>query len=188
VNTKWDWSALERQYVTGDISYRALAAEHGIRNHSVVTSQAKRREWAKKRAAYRAGADEKAVVYMADQEGMRRAQEARVMDHAIEAIDDAILKMQADLKRTQKQFIDNEWVEVPIITLRPHDVVELIDRLQVLFNRPSSITEERNLGINLSASTTPDILRGIVEATRGLVDTGGAAQSPIPRSDRPREN
>lgn len=187
MNTKYDWDALEREYYTGDMSVRALAAAHGIANHSVVAAQARKRGWAKKRADFQTGAADKAVVYMADQEGMRRAQEARVRDHAIEAIDDAIQKMRNDLKRTEKRLVNNEWLEVPVVTLRPHDIVELIDRLNVLFNRPSTITEERNLGITVTGDS-PELLRGIIEATRGLADTGGVAQSPIPRIDRAREN
>lgn len=188
MNSKYDWGALERQYVTTDVSMRGLADEHGIKNHSIVTSQARAREWVRKRTEYREGAADKAVVYMADAEGMRRAQEARVRDHAIEAIDDAIQKMRADMKLTEKRLVNGEWVEVPVIILKPADIVMLIDRMNVLFNRPSQITEERSLGLSLSAGASPEFLRGIVEATRGLADTGGSAQSPIPRADRPREN
>jgi hypothetical protein len=189
LNAKHDWPALEREYVTGEMSMRELATAHGIKNHSVVTGQAKSREWSRKRTEYRAGVETKAMVYMADQEGARIAQEARVRDNAIEGIDDAITKMRADMKRTEKKFVNGEWVDEPLYTLRPHDIVELIDRLQVLFNRPSTITEERSLGINVTAGGVPhDLLRGIVEATRGLTDTGAAAQSPFPRIDRAREN
>jgi hypothetical protein len=170
------------------VSIRELAKKHGISNHSVVAVQARNREWARKRSEYRTGAADKAVLYMADQEGARRAQEVRVHDNAIEAIDDAITKLRADMKRTEKKLVNNEWVEVPVYLLRPHDIVELIDRLQVLFGRPSNITEERSLGLNLSAGVGPDVLKGIIEATRGLANTGGAASSPFPRIDRAREN
>lgn len=194
MNTKYDYELLEREYVTGDMGYRELARKHGIANHSIITGQAKRREWARKRAEYRAEASEKAVVYMADSEGIRRAQEARVRDHAIEAIDEAIQKMRDDMRRTR---FENELqadgsmkpVEVPVFTVRPGEIVTLIDRLQVLFNRPSQITEERNLGINLSAAgATPELLRGIVEATRGIGAGSYAARSPLPRADRTSQN
>jgi hypothetical protein len=170
---------------------RALARTHGIANHSVVAFQAKARNWVKKRADYREGASEKAVVYMADAEGMRRAKEALVRDHAIEAIDQAIVKLMADMADTVKSVnADGEMIDtgIPIMRIKPGDVAMLIDRLNVLFNRPSSITEERSLGISLSASGVgTDILRGIVEATRGLGQSG-AERSPIPRLDRASEN
>lgn len=187
MNKRHDYDALEREYIRGQMGLRELARKHGIA-HSLVTIQSKNREWSRKREEFRTGASDKAVIYMADEEGKRRAREAQVRDNAIDAIDDAITKMRTDLQRTEKKFVNNEWVEVPVYLLRPHDVVELIDRLQVLFNRPSNITEERSLGLSLSANGVgTDILRGIVEATRGL-GSSGAERSPIPRLERTREN
>lgn len=190
MNTKHDYDALEREYIKGDMGMRELARMHGIANHSVITAQARNREWVRKRREYRDGAAEKAVVYMADDEGRRRAQEARVRDNAIEAIDEAITKMRTDMKATKQVFIGGVQVEVPLIVVEPKDIALLIDRLNVLFGRPANITEERTLGINLSASGAgPELLRGIVEATRGL-DTlgGGPTGSPIPRLGGAREN
>ena len=189
MNKQHDYDALEREYIVGDMGLRELARMHGIANHSLITSQSKKREWTRKREEYRRGASEQAVVYMADAEGMRRAQEARVRDNAIEAIDEAITKMRADMKATTLRLKGSEWVEEPLVIIKPTDVAMLIDRLNVLFGRPSSITEERNLGISLSSGgVSPDLLRGIVEATRGISDVGGAASPPFPRADRAREN
>jgi len=189
VNAKHDYDALELEYVAGDMGLRELARIHGIANHSLITSQSKRREWTRKREEYRQGAAEQAVVYMADAEGSRRAREAQVRDNAIEAIDEAINAMRLQMKVTHKVLRDGEWVDEPMVIIRPTDMAMLIDRLNVLFGRPSSITEERNLGINLSSGgISPDLLRGIVEATRGISDVGGAASPPFPRADRDREN
>lgn len=188
MNTKHDYSLLEREYVTGDMSLRELARAHGIANHSVVVAQSKARAWVRKREEYRSDAADTAVVYMAADEGARRAREAQVRDHAIDAIDEAITKMRSDMQGTRKVFEDGQWVERPYYLVKPQDVAMLIDRLQVLFGRPSSITEERNLGISLSASGLgTDVLRGIVEATRGL-GSSGAERSPIPRLSRAGEN
>jgi hypothetical protein len=125
---------------------------------------------------------------MADDEGKRRAREAQVRDNAIEAIDEAINAMRLQMKATHKVLRAGEWVDEPLVIIKPPDIAMLIDRLQVLFNRPSSITEERTFGISLSAGGVgTDILRGIVEATRGLGSTG-AERSPIPRLSRTGEN
>ena len=170
------------------MSQRELAKMHGIANHSLVSMQARKGEWARKRDEYRRGVADSAIARAADMEGYRRAQEMRVRDHAIEAIDEAIQKMRDDLKRTRKELVNGEWQEIPIYTLRPHDITELIDKLQVLFNRPSTITEERSLGLSFGNGNVPiDLLRGIAEATRGL-ESSGAERSPIPRLDRAREN
>jgi hypothetical protein len=112
----------------------------------------------------------------------------QVRDNAIEAIDEAISKMRADMKASHKVLRDNQWVEEPRMVIRPQDLAILIDRLNVLFGRPSNISEERNLGISISGTAGTDVLRGIVEATRGLSVAGDAALSPIPRSGPTREN
>lgn len=170
------------------MSVRALALSHGIKNHSVVADQARSREWARKRKEYRLQAAERAVTHMADDEGKRVAQEARVRDNAIEAIDHAIARMREDLSAKQKVLENGEWVERPLYLVKPQDVALLIDRLNVLFGRPATITEERNLGINLSAAASPELLRGIVEATRGLGGPSDATSSPLPRADTARTN
>ena len=181
MNRKTDYDLLEREYRTGNMSLRELARTHGMANHSPVMTYSKKHEWARKRAEYRAAVVDKAVVYTADQEGQRLAQEARVRDNAIEAIDEAITKMRDDMQRTETRLVNGSWVEVPVMTIRPTDLALLIDRLNVLFGRPANITEERKLGIDLSGPVSPDILRGIVEATRGIADTGSSARSPFPR-------
>jgi transposase-like protein len=188
MNTKHDYATLEREYIQGDMGLRELARAHGITNHSVVVAQSKARDWVRKREEYRQGASETAVAYMAADEGARVALEAKVRDNAIEAIDEAITKMRSDMQGTRKVFEDGQWVERPYFLVKPTDVAMLIDRLQVLFGRPSNITEERNLGLSLSASGVgTDILRGIVEATRGLT-VSGPERSPIPRLSRAGEN
>jgi hypothetical protein len=187
LNRKHDYDALEREYVRGDMGLRELARNHGIA-HSLITIQSKNREWIRKREEYRTGASESAIVYMADDEGKRRAREALVRDNAIEAIDEAITAMRRQMQDTHKVLRAGEWVDEPLVIIKPPDIALLIDRLQVLFNRPSTITEERSLGISVSAGGVgTDILRGIVEATRGLGSTG-AERSPIPRLSRTGEN
>lgn len=189
MNRKFDWDDIERQYITGDMGLREVGRENGVTNHSLVLAQAKKRDWVRKREEYRSRAHTRAVAKLADSEGDRIAREMRVRDNAIDAIDEAIGKMREDMKATTKRYRDGEWVEEPLIIVKPQDVAMLIDRLQVLFNRPSAITEERTLGINLSSGgLSPEHLRSIVDATRGISDPGRAASSPIPRIGGAREN
>lgn len=186
---KYDYNVIERAYVAGDMGLRELGRQFGIANPSLLSVQSKKREWVRKREEYRVRAADKAVALMATAEGRRRAREGEVRDNALEAIDEAITKMRSDMKAVRTVFRNNQWVDEPLIVMRAQDIAVLIDRLNVLFGRPANITEERSLGINLSAGGTlgPELLRGIVEATRGLVpgDTGG---SPIPRTGVPRKD
>ena len=189
MNAKHDWTAIERKYVMGDYGIRTIARMYGITNHSIVAEQSVRREWARKREEYRARAAETAMTKMADKEGARVAREMEVRDNAIDAIDEAISKMRADMQATRKTFKDGVWGEEPLIVVRPQDIAVLIDRLNVLFGRPSNITEERNLGLSISGSAGPELLRSIIEATRGIGPVSGdAATSPIPRAGGTREN
>ena len=96
--------------------------------------------------------------------------EAEVRDHAIEAIDEAITKFRSDLRATKRVVLaDGNIVEEPLLVITPRDLALLIDRLQVLFNRPALITEGRGFAATITSAALPlDALQKIVELTRGL--------------------
>ena len=97
------------------------------------------------------------------------AREAEVRIHALDAIDEAITKFRADMRRTDRKLICREWVEVPVVLLTPKDIAALVDRFHVLFDRPSTISEGR--GINVTSEALPiEALQAIIEATRGLTE------------------
>jgi hypothetical protein len=75
--------------------------------------------------------------------------------------------------------VDGEWVEVPVLRLTPRDLAILIDRLQVLFDRPSRINEGRDRSV--SSELPIDTLNQLVEPTRGRAV---APVSPLPRTRR----
>jgi len=178
VNRVRDYRALEREYITGEMSLRGLCRAHGVTAHSAVVVQARREGWAEKRRAYRDRASSKYIELRADRAALR---EAEVRDHAIEAIDEAITKFRADLQATEKKLIDGGWVEVPVMRILPRDLVLLIDRLQILFGRPGSISEGRSFAATITSETLPvDLLTRIIEATRGL-ETRAPEASPLPR-------
>lgn len=191
MNRIHDYDALEREYITSDISLRALARKAGINNHSMLMEQSKKRDWVKKREDYRAKSSQKAVALMANDEGRRIAREAEVRDHAVDAIDEAIQRLRKDLADTVKTVNPDGTVTdtgVPVLRVKPQDIALLIDRLQVLFGKPSTITEERNLGVSLETSD-PELLKGIIEATRGITDgPTGPARSAIPRIEELGQN
>lgn len=164
------------------MSLRELCRRHGVTAHSAVVVQARQGGWAEKRRAYRDRASETYIQHHADRAAAR---EAEVHDHAIEAIDEAITKFRADLRATERKLIDGEWVEVPVVRMTPRDVALLIDRLQILFGRPAMISEGRGFAATISSEALPvEVLKGIVEATRGLADTRAPEVSPLPRVAR----
>lgn len=184
-NRKHDYDAMERQYVRSTVSLRELARDHGV-SHSLVMIQSKRRDWVRKREEFLAQASDKTVTYMAGTEAVRRAREAQIRDNALDAIDEAITKLRDDMKRTHVVERHGERYEEPVMTFRPTDVAILLDRLQVLLGKPSQITEDRSLELKFDG-VTPDLLKQFVDATRGIGPLD-VASSPIPRTDRTREN
>ena len=174
MNRVRDYQALEREYLAGTMSLRELCRRHGVTAHSAVMVQARQGGWAEKRGKFRARASAKYIEHRADHAALR---EAEVRDHAIEAIDEAITKMRSDMKAT----VVRNGVEEPAMRIYPKDLGLLIDRLNVLFGRPGSITEERSLSASVTSEPLPvDLLKEIVELTRGL-DTRSPETSPLPR-------
>jgi hypothetical protein len=174
-----DYRALEREYITGDMSLRGLCRAHGVTAHSAVMVQARREGWAEERRAYRSRASATFIQHHADRAAAR---EAEVRDHAIEAIDEAITRFRADLRATEKKLVDGEWVEVPLVRMTPRDLAFLIDRMNILFGRPGTISEGRSLAATATSEALPvDLLKGIIEMTRGLAGTPRLEASLLPR-------
>ena len=168
------------------MSLRELCRRHSITAHSAVMVQARAGNWTEKRQTYRARASSTYIQHHADRVAAR---EAEVRDHAIEAIDEAITKFRTDLWATEKKLIDGERVEVPAMRITPKDLAFLIDRLQVLFGRPPMISEGRGFATTVTSEALPvDLVKGIIEATRGLSGAPSPEASPLPRLDRRPEN
>ena len=72
--------------------------------------------------------------------------------------------------------------EEPVMRLMPKDVTVLIDRLQVLFDRPSTISQHQ--GLTVSTELSADGLRDFIEATRGMGGPSRMDVSPLPRTRR----
>ena len=78
---------------------------------------------------------------------------------------------------------------MPLLRITPRDLALLIDRLQVLFGRPATISEGRSFAATIPSEALPvDVLKGIIEATRGLAGTRTPEASPLPRLQRKPEN
>ena len=95
MNKVRDYRALEREYITCQISLRELCRRHGISAHSLVVVQAKQGKWAEKREAYRGRESDTFIKHHADR---MAAREAEVRIHALDAIDEAITKFRADMQ------------------------------------------------------------------------------------------
>ena len=176
MNKSHDYRALEREYVTTDISIRELCRKHNISAHSLVTVQAKKRKWADKREQYRAKESE---AYMSRYAARQADRLAEIHDKALDVIEEALDKFGEDMRATEKKRIGGEWVEVPVMRFKPKDVAILIDRFQVLFERPSVVAQHQ--GLTVSTELSVDALREFIEATEGLGAPSPMEVSPLPR-------
>ena len=180
MNKRHDFARLEREFITTDISIRGLCRRHGISAHSLVTVQAKKRRWAEKRAAHQARSSEAFIEKHADRMADRQAE---ISDKALDAIDEAITKFREDMRATKPvRQPDGSITEEPVMRLTPKDVALLIDRFQVLFERPSVISQHQ--GLTVSTELSADALREFVEATRGMGGPSRMDVSPLPRTRR----
>ena len=180
INKLRDYRALEREYITSDISIRALCRRHGISAHSLVTVQAKQHDWPAKREAYQARASESFIEKHADRMADRQAE---IHDDAVEAIAEAMDKFRADLKATKKvRQPDGSITEEPAWLMTPKDLCLIIDRFQVLFDRPSVISQHQ--GLTVTSELSPDDLSRFIDATRGREGPSRMEESPLSRARR----
>ncbi len=92
--------------------------------------------------------------------------QAEISDKFLDAIDQALDKFMADLKATKSvRQPDGSIVEMPAWYMTPRDLCLLIDRFQVLFARPSSISQHQ--GFSVTSELSEESLREFIEATRG---------------------
>jgi hypothetical protein len=77
---------------------------------------------------------------------------------------------------------DGSITEEPAWYMTPRDLAILIDRFQVLLERPAMITQHQ--GLNVTSELTVDALRDFIEATRGRGEPSRMEASPLPRKRR----
>lgn len=190
--SKRDYTAMEAEFVAGDMTVRALAIKVGINpnNISSVHDQARKRNWVEKRNEYRQKITDKALVKYEDRASNGIVRRMEVSDHAVEVIDEALTKMSADMKATHMVERGGVLYEEPVMIIRPADIVLLIDRLQVALGKPSLISEERNFGVAISGQADLDTLKQLAAALRnepaGPRPAGAAGGSPLPTAPGPR--
>ncbi len=75
-----------------------------------------------------------------------------------------------DLRATKRVVLaDGSMAEEPVMLITPRDLALLIDRFQILFGRPSTISEGRSFAATITSEALPlEALQKIVELTRDL--------------------
>lgn len=169
-NRVYDYDALEKEFIAGDMSVRELCRRHSIRNHSVVHEQARRRGWYDKRDRVKGKVTELSIEQVAARQARRMSRIEDAYDLAVDAIIEAIQKMREDMR-----LAGDDGVKV-----YPKDLSVLIDKLQTMLGRPTSISEERHLGA--FTQLDPEQLMEVLRQSR----ENGANARTVGRSALPR--
>lgn len=189
---KYDYRALEDQFVRGKMSVRELCRINNIPQERVSSIHdqarkvdAKGRTWYDKRAEYQSRSTDKTIELLSAREARRALREAEVQDNAIDAIDEAVSKMRADMRATRRvktgETDDGKpiYTEEPIMRVTPKDLGGLLDRLMPLLGRPTLITEEHHLGVTVSAN--PESSLGVATLARLASQARSRSRQPEPR-------
>lgn len=168
--TVHDYELLERQYITTDVSIRALCEANGIANWSTVSQQAKKREWNRKRVLYREKQFEHDINALAHKRALALAE---LQDDLITVIRATIMRMGANLAKEDYHVSVN-------------DLVKLIEKVSLLTGGPTS--REEHFGLNVGIDLPAELLRDIQNAARqhGAGDKS-MGQSALPVSAGPRQ-
>lgn len=165
----FDPQALEQEYVTSDISIRALAARHSV-SWSTVASWAKKEDWKGKRVAYKAALSKRGYEVMA----------AEIASQQGVIKEESVAVLRATL-RAYAQLLRNGEIKVT-----PKDAIEAVRELRAATTEPDEVKEATV--VTVGASADPDFFRRIVETARKRVATAGGVEGtspPGPANARP---
>ena len=179
MNKVRDYRALEREYITSQMSLRELCRRHGISAHCLVVVQAQKGRRAGSARPTAPASPTPSSSTLADR---MAAREAEVRVHAIDAIDEAINKFRADMRATKTvRQPDGTIAEEPAdVRSRPRT-----SPCSSTSSRSSSTVPQSSA--RDAASPSPrrrcrvEALQEFIEATRGL------AANQSRRSHRCRE-
>jgi len=153
--TKVDYDQLEREFVTGNVSIRSLAAKHNM-SFSAVADQSRKRKWVEKREDYRGSRAIK--VY-------ERNTEKFANDEA-QLRQEMITLLRATMARWAQQLADPN--KPPMLNAK--EFVEVIKQMTLMLGGVTERREEKHLGLNLNVGgpggLEPDFLKRLLEESR----------------------
>ena len=152
---KYDPKQVEHEYVTGEISLRALASAHGV-SFSSLAAYARKEDWAGKRVAYKSALSRRTYEQMAAEAGN---QQAVALDESIK-VARATLAVYAENLAARK------------VAITPKDAMETIRTLAELLREPEGgMDDGRNARVinGTARDLNADLLRRVADAARGQI-------------------
>ena len=121
----YDWKAMKTEYVTGQISQRALAEKYGI-SLTKLCEIARKEKWTEKKAQYEQAVVEKAIQKQVDKEANRLAKELAAADKISDVITKALLD-EDQFRRwlSDDVYMDEQGGKVITTTEKIHDKVDM---------------------------------------------------------------
>ncbi len=84
-----DWTEIKTEYITGDMSYRALAQKHRI-GYSRLQARATAEKWAVERGAFQKKVSQKSLDLICDEQAERIARAVRIGDRMLEKVEESL--------------------------------------------------------------------------------------------------
>ena len=154
MNPKVDYAALEREYISGSLSIRALAAKHGMSWGSVAV-QYRKRGWKEKRIAFRSKASDK----MIERDSTKMVQDTEALEFEQIQAARAII------------FAGLEAIRNKEVTVQPRDMMQAADVIQRRLGKDIERSEVTVVGQPVPvAGPDPEFLRRLEELSRGVLD------------------
>lgn len=172
-----DYDKLKKEFVSSDISIRALCTKHGIKGFSTVAKYARDHGWYEERSQIHGRAKEKMVEKVSEKISDTEAQEI------LEFRGESLVVIRAALYKFAEDLRD------PKFHVRADELVKLVQLGLLITGSPTERIEERRLDLHATFNDLPaDVLRQLVDATRPGQSVGiteGTATRVGPQDTRP---
>ena len=160
---KYDAVEVEKEYVTGTLSIRALAMKHKVA-FSSLASYARSHDWNGKRIAYQSSLSRRGYEAMA----------ASIANEQGAIRDESITVLRATLRVYAQRLAKGD------VNVTTKDAVEAIRSLAVLLDEPEGVKDEPRNVTGTGRSPDADFLRRAIEAARGRLDPGSVLAGAAP--------
>lgn len=164
---KHDYEVLKREYISSDISIRALADKHGIRAWSSVNEIKNKEDWDRDREDYRSRMAGREIEALVD---ARLRTVAEIHGELLLAVRHSIRRYIADVSKDEKNGTPQ--------SVSARDLMGLIDKFLLLTGQPTARSETRSFDTHdfggLLAGAPAELLRELAELAR---ESGAGAKS-----------
>ncbi len=171
--SKLDLAALEREFITSDISLRKMALREGVSN-STLSSPAKRLGWAAKRDDFKNRELDEYIQRNAEKNAKRLA---RLEDLTVDVLEGQLIRFAEQL--TSHLDADGKPNGKEPLFISPQDARDVIKTIQLLRGKATERTEEnvRGLTVHTIDPRLTELLGGV--ARRSILTGGGGDPRPV---------